>query len=134
MTPKDFINTVFLIEYQDIVMRHAYISFALIAIGIEFLGACLDNDDFGKTGLSNKRFKVGIQLFPATYHPHANDLYSDLRSGFAHQFRPGMKFELTHLSEAPSKGWQHLQVTSDNRLCLVAEPFYEDFTEACKTV
>jgi hypothetical protein len=45
-----------------------------------------------------------------------------------------MKLELTQRSEAPSRGWQHLGMTQDNRLCLVAEDLYQDFADACRTV
>jgi len=135
MTPRDFINQIFLAEYAQIVPQHAYISFALIGIGIEFLGACLDSSPYAHTGLSRTRVRNAIQsLFPNKYHSFTDELAIDLRNGFAHQFRPGRKLELSQRSEGPGKRWQHLGRTSDGRLCLFIEDFYDDFAHACRVV
>jgi hypothetical protein len=135
MTPKEFINQVFLAEYAQIVPEHAYISFALIGIGIEFLGACLDSSPFDQTGLSGNRVRSALQsLFPGKYHSFIDELAADLRNGFAHQFRPGRKLELSRRSEGQSNKWQHLGTTSDGRLCLFIEDFYDDFANACRVV
>src|ERR1043165_3827542 len=71
-------------------------------------------------------------LFPSAYS--VPGLASHLRNGFAHQFRPGMSLELSQRSEAPGRGWTHLQRTSDGKICLVAEDLFEDFASACRTV
>jgi len=133
MNPKEFIRQVFLDEYSHIVPKYAYISFALIGLGVEFLGACLDPYEFSENGLSGARVRNAIQtLFPTSYHPFIGH-FNDLRNGFAHQFRPGKTLELSQRSEAPGKGWQHLK-TSDGRVCLIAENLYEDFEKACHAV
>jgi hypothetical protein len=135
MTPRDFINQIFLAEYAQIVPQHAYISFALIGIGTEFLGACLDSSPFSQTGLSRSRVRNAIQtLFPNKYHSFTDELTNDLRNGFAHQFRPGRKLEVSQRSEGREKRWQHLGRTSDGRLCLFIEEFYDDFAHACRVV
>ena len=83
MTVKEFINQVFLNEYKRIIDQgFYYISFALIALGIEYLGACLDSHDFDEEGLSKARFTSAInELFPQRYHEHAEALYKDVRCG-----------------------------------------------------
>ena len=110
MTVKEFINQVFVNEYGRIVDGgFHYISFALIGLGIEFLGACLDSKTFNRRGQSEARFTNAVkQLFPKKYHPFSKALYRDLRNGFAHQFRPGFGFVLTHRAEAAQEGTTHL--------------------------
>jgi hypothetical protein len=133
MNVKEFINQVLLEEYSQIVPKFPYISFALMGLGIEFLGACLDPYDFDKQGQSGARVAKAItDLFPSAYG--VPGLGSDLRNGFAHQFRPGMSLELSQRSEAPGRGWTHLQKTSDGKICLVAEDLFEDFAIACRKV
>ena len=135
MNPRHFIEQVFLAELSLIVRNHHFISFSLIGLGTEFLGACLDNYDFEERNLSGLRFRTAVRaLYPAAYHGHADLLANHLRNGFAHQFRPGTRLELTKRSEAPSRGWNHLQLTAEGRICLVAEDLYQDFAEACKSV
>lgn len=131
MTVKEFINQVFLNEYQKLLdAGFHYISFALIALGIEFLGACLDSYDFAKKGRSRARFMLAMQLFPKKYHQYSHALYEELRSGFAHQFRPGLKFGLTHRKESEREHTHHLG-RFGNWTVLVAEKFYADFEGAC---
>lgn len=108
MNVREFINQVFLNEYSQIVTGFSYISFALIGLGIEFLGACLDSHEFGQKGQSGLRVRAAIlDLFPAAYHVYADELSGDLRNGFAHQFRPGLSLELTHRAEASVQEWKH---------------------------
>jgi hypothetical protein len=135
VTVKEFINQVFLNEYKRIVDGgFHYISFALMALGIEFLGACLDPYGFGETRLSRVRFTNAIQtLFPDQYHQYGQALYEDLRSGFAHQFRPGLRFVLTHREDTVREGTKHLGPFG-NSTVLVAEVFYADFEKACREV
>jgi hypothetical protein len=114
MNPRDFIQQVFLAELSQIAEKHHFISFSLVGLGTEFLGACLDNYDFEERNLSGLRFRGAVKaLYPHSYHPYADLLASHLRNGFAHQFRPGTRLELTKREEAPSKGWIHLQPTAD---------------------
>jgi hypothetical protein len=135
MNPRDFIQQVFLVELSQIAEKHHFISFSLVGLGTEFLGACLDNYDFEERNLSGLRFRGAVKaLYPHLYHPYADLLASHLRNGFAHQFRPGTRLELTKREEAPSKGWIHLEPTADGRICLVAEDLYRDFAEACNCV
>ena len=131
MTVTDFINQVFLNEYKQLV-KHHYVSFALIALGVEMLGACLDGYPFGEKNKSATRFKSAIgDLFPPSYCQHKDLLCDDLRNGFAHQFRPTSGLWLTNRAESAREGTKHLSLFKD-RLILVAEDLYQDFEEACK--
>lgn len=133
MNVTEFIIQILLEEYSLIVPKFPYISFALMGLGIEFLGACLDSHEFGERGQSSARVQKAIdELFPPAYG--VGNIGSELRNGFAHQFRPGMALELSQRSEAPSRGWKHLEKTRDGKICLVAEDFYQDFAVACRTV
>lgn len=140
MNVKEFINQVFLNEYRRLIHDYGfhYISFSLVALGIEFLGACIDKHEFDKKWESRRRFKKAIkELFPPEYHPFINggdyDLYDNLRNGFAHQFRPGPKVGLTHKWESVQYGTEHLKKTH-GQLVLVSEDLYKDFEAACKKV
>lgn len=113
MNPRDFIQQVFLAELSQITEKHPFISFSLVGLGTEFLGACLDNYDFEERNLSGLRFRGAVKaLYPHSYHQYADLLAAHLRNGFAHQFRPGTKLELTKREEAPTKGWIHLKLNS----------------------
>jgi hypothetical protein len=132
---KQFIEQVLLAEFSQIAATYHYISFSLIGLGTEFLGACLDNYDFGEQRLSALRFRSAVHaLYPAAYHQYADLLAKSLRNGFAHQFRPGPSLELSKRSEAPSRGWNHLRPTKEGRVCLIAEDLHEDFAKACRSV
>jgi hypothetical protein len=135
MTVKEFIKQVFVDEYNKIViLGFHYVSFALVGLGIEFLGACLDPYGFRETRLSRARFTNAIKtLFPQAYEEHSNALYEDLRSGFAHQFRPGSGFWLTHREESQRENTQHLGAFRE-RTVLIAEDLYRDFSDACRKV
>jgi hypothetical protein len=135
MTVKEFIKQVFLIECKRLIdSGYHYISFALIGLGIEFLGACVDGHDFAKPGKSEQRFTLAIRsVFPSKYHGYAKQLYADLRSGFAHQFRPASRFVLTHRAESVREGTRHLGPFGKQTV-LVAEDLYGDFERASRQV
>ncbi len=135
MTVKEFINQVFQNEYKKIVDKgFHYISFALIGLGIEFLGACLDSNDFDKLHVGRARFtKAIVDLFPQRYDPHAIALYEDIRCGFAHQFRPRSRFVLTHREESIRENTQHLGPYGKQTV-LISENLYDDFQKACQKV
>jgi hypothetical protein len=55
--PKDFIATTLLQEYKEIIYTHRfyYIGFALVCVGVEFLGKCIGPEqDWHARGLSPK--------------------------------------------------------------------------------
>jgi Protein of unknown function (DUF2934) len=135
VTLKEFISVVFLHESKRLIdSRFHYISFAVIGLGIEFLGACLDAHPFDKKGQSGPRFKLAIEtLFPSPYKLRRDDLCNYLRNGFAHQFRPGKPFVVTQREESIQEGTRHFGPYGSQTV-LVAEDLYADFAEACREV
>ncbi len=134
MTPKQFIQHVLINEIGDIVTTHTYLSFSLIAIGIEFLGKCLltDNKDWhtNKTE-SDKAFQKGLNLIVEEDYRYKNlNLKDQLRNGFAHSMAPKTKIMLSEVKH----GTPHLHQLPDGRTILVAEIFYRDFVRACHKV
>jgi hypothetical protein len=135
--PRDFIETTFLDEYREIIYTHKYyyIGFALVCIGVEFVGKCLDEaeQDWHKGMFSAKHFEAAIEKTMPRYKPHSTLLYQQLRSGFAHGLVPGPKVGLTHRAESIKFGTKHLSKHHD-AVTVVIEDFYEDFEAACRVV
>ena len=146
MTVKEFINKVLINEIKSIQQEsgHHYISFGLISQGIEFLGACIDNNQFNTSRKSAERFNKCIKtLFPSNYHPFVKqrsaeqyDLYGNLRCGLLHTFIPGPDLEVIQESEIKDYG-EHLEIKnlrSRDRLILVSQKLMSDFENACQEV
>ena len=137
-----FINTV-LIDNMGRMARTEglqYLSFGAVAVGIELLGACEDEDEFTIEKRSKARFRVGINRYmnqiDARYGLHNSEssqfhLYKFLRCGMAHILRPhGIMF--TTENEATNDRTAHLEVNAETGcLVLVAENFHYDFARAC---
>ena len=138
---KQFIQTVLINDIGRMIndCRLYYLSFGVIAQGIEFLGACLDEFPFDDKTQSKKRFKRAIKsLFPTGYKkhnsPHAEFyFYEDLRCALIHTVRPQNRVVLTHRAESVREGTVHLK-EYENHLVLVAEDLYDDFKRACERV
>lgn len=136
MTPKEFINQVFVNELDKIKNDNPYIAFAIIAIGIEFLGKCLDHSasDWNVSGKSKKNFEYAINTLSA-FTPYrqylaSHKIWDSLRNGFAHSFVP--KHPIT-LSSKDETGHFVLH-QNGKRLNLRCEDFYCDFKHACLEV
>jgi|SRR5580698_2969809 hypothetical protein len=132
--PKDFIKITFLGQFREIVYTHRfhYIGFALICIGIEYLGKCLDQaHGWHDQGLSREHFKRAINELMPKYSPHSSKIYDQLRSGFAHALLPGPEIGLTHRDESIRHGTHNLGADG-SKLILVVEDFYDDFELACE--
>lgn len=115
---SETINAILINEFKSIIFNHegvAYSKFLLLAVGIEYLGACLDNFPFNKPKESEKRFNRALKkLFDKKYHKYAKKsariyLFEDFRCGFVHQFRPSGKIALTHSHESKREGTKHLK-------------------------
>lgn len=146
MTVIDFIEIALIKEIKSIQQEgHHYLSFALIAQGIEFLGACIDSNKFFIENKSRERFNnATLKLFPASYHlyVHVNkkgqpfDLYYNLRCGLVHTLLPKKNIELIQENEIAKFG-KHLEIKEirkKQRLILVSQYFMNDFENACKKV
>ncbi len=134
MTPKEFIQQVFINELDKIKSTNPYISFAIMAIGIEFLGKCLDYDakHWNVPRKSKDNFEYAINRLDSlsAYRPFltSHKLWDSLRNGFAHSFVP--KYPLT-LSSKDETAHLVLHGNNNNRLNLKCEDFYNDFKKAC---
>lgn len=140
LTAEESTRTVFLQEMRSVVYDHqgsAFIKFINLAIGIEYLGAFWDNNDFMEEGLSEKRFNKALKkLFPKKYQRFSKSgnefyLYKQFRCPFVHQLRPGKKVVVTHRAESQKEGTTHLEPTKNGFLVLVLEDFFDDFESAC---
>lgn len=138
MKVKEFIEQVYIKELGEVVYKHKYhyLSFSLICMGIEFIGACICDDyDFKEKGLSEKRFKGAIlNLFSLKrYKGMDKDFYSSLRCSLLHYSSPGIKFGLTHREESKKEKTKHLKM-KNGKIILVCEDLYDDFKKACEKV
>jgi len=137
LKPKEFIHQVFIMELGRIKDQYPYISFAIMATGIEFLGKCLDqsSEHWNVTGRSKINFEFAINNLEAfkKYRPFLDrfKMHDSLRNGFAHSFVPKYSIGLSSKDEAP-----HMLVYGKNydRLNLRCEDLYEDFRLACLEV
>jgi hypothetical protein len=132
LKPKDFIQQVLINEIKPLTISSPYLAFALMAIGIEFLGKCLDTstDNWNKGGRSKANFINAINTLPGLqfYEGYEEGLFVEIRCGFAHSFVPGPHFTLSSKDQSP-----HMS-ESGGRVNLRCEDFYEDFKTACEAV
>jgi len=134
LSPKDFIQTVFITELGQIIYTHAYISFFTIGVGIEFLGKCIDTNeqDWNKPGNSSKHFKKAINelssLIKYRRYIDSHQLYKSFRCGLAHAAAPNYCVTISSKNESPNLRLQN------NRLNLKIEDLYNDFKNACLEV
>lgn len=134
LNPKQFIQNVLINEIGEIHMKYPYVSFAIMAIGIEFLGKCLNGvEDWNKSGRCEKDFNLAINSLNSlsTYRPllKSHALWDSLRNGFLHSFVPKNTIRLSSKSEA-----EHLQNITSTQINIKCENFYEDFKGACEEV
>lgn len=136
MTPKEFISVVFLNELKELSYAKPYISFAVMATGIEFLGKCLDTEalHWNEKNKSKINFEYAMNNLEA-FSPYrrfldSHKMWDSLRNGFSHSFVP--KYPIT-LSSKNELGNLALQL-NDTRLNLKCEDFYSAFAQACLEV
>lgn len=140
MYPLGFIKRVLVEELGSMLPNdkngYPYELFILIAIGVEFLGAC--EDDYGwhkeQKGLNRKRFLAGMNLFPNQYHKHSKFLYKKLRCGMAHTFAPASGLGIGENKHKTGNliGKVYKQETIELQLNI--QSFYLDFKSACEKV
>lgn len=104
--------------------RYVYFAFEIIATGIEFLGACMDDDeiDCDKEGCGGRRFRKAINTFQSLQKYKKLRLYKQLRCGMCHVLLPKFGLKLTM---GPKSS------LSDNNT-LYIDTFYDDFRAACE--
>lgn len=140
MFAKDFISHVLLDEIKQMTLSengyasHPFMGFSIVASAVELLGACLDDEEWDRSRLSEKRFRLAIkELFPEEYSlyndsnsPH--DLYAELRCSLAHRLQPGGNILLSERKHEENAGVMgaHLSMQS-GKLLLIYEDFLADF-------
>jgi hypothetical protein len=141
MTAKEFISGVLIGEIKDVVDRHPFLAFALLAVGIEFLGRCLDNDpwDCPYDDEDTTPFDSAInELFPYSYHNA--ELRDRMRNGLLHFYRPKPGLLLSQVAEEgiqdliPSRAHHPYFNTVGDSVTLVVEYLFADFADACREV
>lgn len=105
---KDFFDSFILDDTKKIMKDHPYQSFAILSIGIEIIGKCIDHKKLDVSGHSEQCFYDAIntcaslekyRIYNTTDHvwrhcifrrkvKHTNELYKMIRCGLAHSFRP----------------------------------------------
>lgn len=132
MFPKDFIKVVLINEIGEINSSHQFLSFSLIATGIEFLGKCiLDKQENWHNISPDKAFKEGVKLLILQNSAYKDlDLKNQLRNGFAHTLLPKSNIVLSERKHQVL----HLSENGNGKKILVAENFYQDFKKACEIV
>lgn len=137
MKTIEFINQVLIQEIGDIKSRHPFLAFNLIYSGIEFLGKCMQFDNLEDFDGRDIYFKGALrELFPPSYKPLINEMWSNLRNGMIHLLRPKSGIGL---SELKHDKWAKIHVTNhpykqDDKYVLIVEYFYSDFVEACREI
>jgi len=132
MMPKEFIQGVLINELHDIVKRHPYIAFSIIAIGIEFIGKCLMSTHQDWHNIPpDKAFDRGLSLMIEEEPAYLDlELRNELRNGFAHTLLPKSKIALSE----SKNGAKHFSLNSEGKTILVIEIFFRDFVKACQQV
>lgn len=139
---EEFVKRVFLNDLRGMIYeaRLHYLAFGTIAVGIEFLGACVDAYPFNESGHSAERFDRGVQDFLSTSDARYEQynkmtsryrLYKHLRCGMSHVMRPQGKVLFTSREESTQDGTKHLEIINE-QLLLVCEDFYDHFASACQ--
>ena len=123
----------------------AYLKFLTLPQYIEFLGACVDENDFSDETQSKTRFNNMMNSYFKNINPKYslyNDthikwyLYKDFRCGIVHQLRPQNKIGLTVRTEANSAENIHLEPDKESGeyLVLILEDMYDDIEKVAKQI
>lgn len=130
--PCDFIKSVLIDEIGQIHKEHPYISFAMMAVGIEFIGKCLNSQSSWYIGRSEDDFNRAINELKSfeKYRDYliTFDLYDSLRCGFSHSFSPKNNITISSGSEM-SNHTKH-----NGKINFKCEDFYQDFKSACEEI
>ena len=118
VTVGEFIQKYLIDQISDIRDKHPYFAFTLMAIGIEFLGQCINNKPKFNKGLSTDNYKLGLTIPPLNDVKYSN-LYDNMRCGLAHSLLTKGGLSLSNVKNDGAIG---------------SYEFYNDFTAACNEI
>ena len=125
MNVREFIQKFMIEDIGKLVDSHPYHSFLLISIGIEFLGKCLNGNEWDDPNNSTNDFNNAIKdLRSFAKYRSITELHDKLRCGLAHL-------------NAPKKGILLDKDGNDlsaSPVILGCRELYEDFKSACNEV
>lgn len=142
LMPKQFIKKVLINNISDLVSNEYYwLSFTLMAIGIEFLGKCIDiNQKDWNKGKSKDNFERAINNLEAfnTYRPYLKkygyNIWDSYRNGFAHSFVPKRLITLSSGKNGMTHFKEYKDEKGNSKLNFKCEILYNDFKNACNEV
>lgn len=131
---KSFVRQALICELESLLnegghdepKKYRYHLFILIAVGIEFLGAALDDEDWHKIGKSKDRFDNALNSYSSLKKYRDRNLYKIFRCGMAHVYIPNNGLGINMRVE----GGNH-NGYSGNQLLLHIEDLFDDFKSAC---
>ena len=122
MNVNEYIEHFLIKEIGELVGSYPFQAFTLMAIGIEFLGKCLDESKWDNRNKSSNDFKTAIEkLDSLVKYKNIDNLYDKLRCGLAHLGIPKIGIAL-------SSDKNYLDA---NPIILGCKDFYDDFKLAC---
>lgn len=121
VTVKDFIEQYLVKEIADIKDEHPYLAFELIAVGIEFLGRCINNRKPEDQKCSAADFNLALMCMDPQGKYRQMNLYKKLRCGLVHSMMVG---KLITLSDGSDPSAENLNI----------DEFYSDFKDLCLKV
>lgn len=121
-TGKDFMQEFLIDKIGELKDKEPYVAFLMMAIGIEFLGKCLNNkSDWDTKNMTKKDFNSAINKLKPLKKYRNWDLYDKLRCGLAH-------------SMMVKNGLMIKDKGSSSSASISCEEFYRDFKAACEEV
>ena len=132
MKPKEFISAVLAYQMRAVVECHPYLSFVIIAVGIEFLGKCMLTKYQNWHNIDpSKAFDAGIKLLVEVDKRYGEiSLKENLRNGLVHSLLPKSGIDLSERKHNE----KNFQKSKRGETIIVVEDFYDDFVSACKIV
>ncbi|REE07628.1 hypothetical protein DFQ09_1162 [Winogradskyella pacifica] len=115
--------------------KNDFQAFIILSIGIEFLGAFVDEKDFNEFGQSQNRFENSLKHWfnNKWYEQNRTWIYQNLRGPLVHQYRPGKEILLTSKCKNNIDLEKHL-TKSNGKTIFVLEQLFADFKKACEKI
>ncbi len=135
---RDFVKKVLIEDLQSLfdekdeitgMPKYRYHLFILIGIGIETLGAALDDKPWFVIGKSGNRFNNALKKLEPLKKYTGKDLYKNYRCGMCHIYLPNEGVGINSRLE----GGKHNEING-GALLLSIEDLFSDFVDACDEI